>query len=128
MEKEMKPSEPPPLPRHLSFGRKGEELAVKALKKEGYKIIERNFRCPFGEIDIVARDGKTVVFVEVKARKSGELSPPYLAVGKAKRLKIKKSAQYYLNMKRASHVECRFDIVSIIAGEEPSLEIIRGAF
>ncbi|MBI5186003.1 MAG: YraN family protein [Nitrospinae bacterium] len=115
-------------PAHLDCGRKGEELALKLLQKEGYRIIERNFRCPFGEIDVVARDGKTVVFVEVKARESGRLSPPYLAVGKAKRMKIKKSARYYLNRKRAGQVECRFDIVSITFDDGPACELIRGAF
>lgn len=111
-----------------TLGKKGEEVAAEFLKKEGYQIIERNFRCPFGEIDIIARDGKTVVFVEVKTRSSDKLSPPYLAVKKTKREKIRKSAQYYLNSKRAGQVNCRFDIVSIVYGKDINIEVIKRAF
>lgn len=115
-------------PSHLRLGKKGEDLAEAFLKKKGYRIIERNFKCPFGEIDLIARDGKTVVFVEIKARTRATLSPPYLAVNKSKRKKIQKSAEYYLNIKKAGPVECRFDIVSIVFGADPEVELIQRAF
>lgn len=124
----MKSSGDPKISSHLNSGKKGEELALKYLQKKGYRIIERNFRCSYGEIDLIARDGKTVVFVEVKARSSGQLSPPYLAVNKNKRKKIQKTAEYYLNQNRAGQVDCRFDIVSVVLGEPPDIEIIKGAF
>ncbi len=113
---------------HLSLGKRGEDLAAKFLAKEGYRIIERNFRCPYGEIDLIARDGKTVVFVEIKTRTSARLSPPYLAVNKSKRQKIKKTAQFYLNLKKAGPVECRFDIVSVVPDGDPAVEVMQRAF
>ena len=113
---------------HLRLGKKGEDLAEACLKKKGYRIVERNFRCPFGEIDLIARDGKTVVFVEIKARSRASLSPPYLAVNKTNRKKITKSAEYYLSIKKAGPLECRFDIVSIVFGKDPEVEVIQMAF
>lgn len=62
-------------------GKKGEDIAVAYLKGKGYRIVERNYKCPLGEIDVVAKDGDTIVFVEVKSGKSEEFGDPQLAVG-----------------------------------------------
>ncbi len=71
----------------IRTGKKGEDIAVAYLKSNGYRIVERNYKCLFGEIDIVAKDGNTVVFVEVKSRKSEEFGDPQVAVGLEKQKK-----------------------------------------
>ncbi|HLE18234.1 MAG TPA: YraN family protein, partial [Syntrophales bacterium] len=68
----------------IRTGKAGEETAVRHLQKLGYRILERNYRCPVGEIDIVAKDKNTIVFVEVKSRKTEEFGDPELAVGAKK--------------------------------------------
>ena len=116
---------------NIRRGMEGEERAVRALKKKRYKIIERNFRTPAGEIDIVARDGECLVFVEVRTRTSVDFGLPQETVGAGKQKKLCNAARWYLQKKRIEDVECRFDVVAVIMGEEdrkPQIEVIKDAF
>ena len=103
----------------------GEMCATEFLKKQKYKIIDRNFRCKQGEIDIIARDKKTIVFVEVKARESAEFGQPSEYVTKSKIDKIKKAALVYLHENGLDDADVRFDVVEIL-GEE--INLIKNAF
>jgi putative endonuclease len=94
-------------------GSVGENAAALYLKKKGYRIIGRNYRTIYGEIDIVAMLGNTVVFVEVKARLTPSLGPPYLAVTKTKQSHIIKNALFYLKSRRLTGAPWRIDIVSV---------------
>lgn len=110
-------------------GQKGEALAAAHLAGAGYRIVERNYRCRFGEIDIVAWEGDTLVFAEVKSRRSAAYGPPALAVGLQKQRKISRIALHYLSEKRLSRTPARFDVVAVMllpAG--PRIELIRDAF
>ncbi|MBQ2711386.1 MAG: YraN family protein [Clostridia bacterium] len=106
-------------------GLKGEDIAAKYLEKHKYKIIERNFACRFGEIDIIAKDGKFIVFIEVKRRKSLKFGRPCEAVDLKKQQTIVTCATYYLSMKALVGKPVRFDVVEIL-GEEVNL--IKDAF
>ena len=94
-----------------------EEKAAVYLKEKGYKILEQNFYTFFGEIDLIARDKETIVFVEVKYRKTIKNGYPQEAVTYKKRQRIIKSAQYYLYQQNAFEKPCRFDVIAV-AGEE----------
>ena len=119
----------PPLDSRRQLGDAGEDLAAAALKQQGYKILERNYVCPLGELDLVARQGKTYVFIEVKTRKNERFGAPQEAVNPAKQRKLRLLADYYLKQKRLGEVAMRFDVVGIIMGEEgPRVEIIQDAF
>ncbi len=112
----------------VKLGEKGEELAVKFLKKNGYKIIEQNYKTPLGEIDIIAKDGDAIVFIEVKARESLAYGMPFESVNRAKKRKIARVALLYL--KRFKEVPpCRFDVISIYyENNKHQFELIRDAF
>ena len=97
--------------RQQKFGKKGEALAVRRLKKAGYKIIETNYRTQLGEIDIVAKDNDTIVFVEVKSRRSLHFGNPKQAVTLQKQKKISMVALYYLKTTGQSNAKARFDVV-----------------
>ncbi len=100
----------------LELGRWGEEEAARFLKRQGMKILERNLRTPVGEIDIVARDRKTLAFVEVKTRRSASYGSPQEAVGTAKQRQIIRSAQWYLAQGGAAGLQPRFDVVAVMPG------------
>jgi len=91
----------------------GEDLAVDYLEKKGYRIIQRNYRFEHGEIDIIAEDGKVLVFIEVKARRSKEFGEPEDAVTPRKREKIRVTADGYLFENNIDDKECRFDVIAI---------------
>ncbi len=117
--------------RHIERGIEGENSAVRALKESRYKIIERNFRTPAGEIDIVARDGKCLVFVEVRARGSIEFGFPQETVVEKKRKKLCTAARWYLQKNRIDPDDCRFDVVAVLMEDErddPRVEVIKDAF
>ncbi len=97
----------------LSLGRWGEEEAARFLRRLGMKIVERNLRTPVGEIDIVARQGKTLIFVEVKTRRSDAFGTPQEAVGPAKQRQIIRAAQWYLGDGRGRGLQPRFDVVAV---------------
>ena len=103
----------------------GEDLAVKHLVRQKYKIIARNYSCPTGEIDIVALDKKTLVFVEVKARANQSFGLPGEAVNKPKQWHIAKTAQYFIHEYQVFSLEKRFDVIEIL-GEK--INHIKNAF
>lgn len=97
-----------------SVGRDKEALAAEYLEKSGYRILERNFYCRVGEIDIIARDGDTYVFVEVKYRKTAGFGMPEEAVSRIKQDKIYKTAMYYIyRHHKGNDVLCRFDVIAV---------------
>ncbi|MDD5496345.1 MAG: YraN family protein [Candidatus Omnitrophica bacterium] len=111
-------------------GSLGEATASRYLRKRGYRIIEANFRTPMGEIDLVARLKRMIVFVEVKTRSTGSFGPPYLSVTKRKERHIINNALYYLNSHDMMHASWRIDIVSIrlnVADEAEDIEIFENA-
>jgi putative endonuclease len=112
------------------FGRKGEAIAEKHLRVSGYRILERNYRTPVGELDLVAMDGETLVFVEVKARRGTLFGAPEEAVGSHKRRQLERAALVYITRKRKENLPCRFDVVSVMAGprSDARVEIIKDAF
>lgn len=111
------------------YGAQSESLAARLLKRRGYTILETNYRTPLGEIDIIARDRDTIVFVEVKARRSLGFGGPKWAVTPKKQRKISMVALYYLKTTRQSQAKARFDVVAIRSlTEPPQVEIIRNAF
>jgi putative endonuclease len=111
------------------FGRESESIAARYLKKQGYKILEQNYRTKIGEIDIIARDKQTLVFVEVKARKSDRFGNPKWAVTPKKQRKISMIALYYLKLTKQSNVKARFDVVTISNEQDkPKVEIVKNAF
>ena len=111
------------------LGDAGEDLAAAALKKQGYKILERNYVTHLGEIDLIARHRGALVFIEVKTRKSLRFGAPQDAVTPAKQARLQKLADYYLQRQRLGEVEVRFDVVGItIKAEQPEIEIIQDAF
>lgn len=114
----------------FDLGEFGEEEACKFLKKNGYQILDRNFRTRGGEIDIIARRGKTMIFVEVKARSSVEFAHPWEAVGFRKRQHLKTAARRYIREKALTGWEYRFDIISITIDDslKPEIEWIQNAF
>lgn len=118
-------------PTNIERGIEGEKHAARALKKKRYKIIDRNFRTPAGEIDIVARDGKCLVFVEVRTRASVDFGLPQETVVASKRKKLCNAARWYLQKKHIDEVDCRFDVVAVIMDDEsvkPQIEVIKDAF
>ena len=111
------------------FGEKGESMAARYLKTTGYKIIEKNYRTQLGEIDIIAQDGKTIVFVEVKSRRSVQFGSPKWAITPQKQRKISMVALQYLKKTDQSSAKARFDVVTIIATrDKQTIEIIKNAF
>ncbi|MBN2538611.1 MAG: YraN family protein [Deltaproteobacteria bacterium] len=110
-------------------GKHGEDIAVARLLQDGYRIIERNYRCRYGEIDIVAMDAGDVIFVEVKSRKSDRFGLPEEAVGTTKQKKISKVALQYLQEKGLTDHNVRFDIVAIrFLPQGNRVKIIKDAF
>lgn len=113
----------------IAIGRRGEKEAEKALKKGGYRIIERNFRCRHGEIDIVAQDGDTIVFVEVKTRGSDRFGSPGSSVDSRKQRHMVMASSVYIAEKGLVDCLARFDVVSVeIKDGRCSTELIKDAF
>jgi putative endonuclease len=112
------------------LGAFGEDLASKYLEDNGYKVLERNFSCRAGEIDIIALDVDTVVFIEVKTRTSERFGMPSEAVSPTKQKKLVKTALYYMQCRKLFDYMCRFDVIEIIVDEENNrhINLIRDAF
>jgi putative endonuclease len=111
------------------LGKEGEKVAERYLQKKGYKLIARNYRCPVGELDLVALDRRVIVFVEVKTRTGHGFGTPLEAVEFRKQRKMIKAAQYFLSTKGLHQREARFDVVGISwAQREPVVEHIENAF
>ena len=106
-------------------GIKGEEEAARFLARCGYAILDKNVRTRAGEIDLVAKEGKTLVFVEVKTRKDLAGDPPQAAVNTRKQNRLGKLALGYLKLRRLREVPCRFDVVAVIVNDEGGVKAIR---
>ena len=111
------------------FGKKAEELAARHLKRRGYKIIVRNYRTKAGEIDIIAREGRTLVFIEVKGRQSMRYGSAKAAVTARKQQQVSKVALWYLKETGQMDAKARFDVVAVTRkGGDDRIEIVRNAF
>jgi putative endonuclease len=114
---------------HLSLGTRGEEAAERFLRSLGYEVLDRNWRCRWGELDLVCTKGGTVVFVEVKTRKGEGLTTPAEALTPDKRSRIAAAARAYLSAKRFWERPCRFDLILAVSGDERlELEHVTDAF
>ena len=106
-----------------------EAEAASYLEKNGYQILEHNYRCRQGEIDLIARDGRYLVFIEVKYRRTLRSGYPEEAVDKRKQQKIWRTARYYLYRHGyGEDTPCRFDVVSITGEGPQAIRVIRDAF
>jgi putative endonuclease len=117
--------------RHLLLGKIGERHAARFLSKAGFAIVARNYRTPLGEIDIVARDGETLAFIEVKTRSSRAFGLPQEAVDCRKQRQLIRAAQVFLKAHGEPAVPCRFDVVAVTTGlgaRAADVTLIRGAF
>lgn len=108
-----------------TLGLKGEDAAARFLERCGYAILDRNVRTRAGEIDLVAKQGKTLVFVEVKTGKDLLGDPPQASVNTRKQHRLGRLATGYLRAKRLREVPCRFDVVSVIVNDEGGVKAIR---
>lgn len=117
-----------PDPRHRLGGR-GEDLAADFLQRRGYRLLARNYRTPWGEVDLIARHRGVVVFIEVKARRSDTFGLPQEAVHAAKQEKLRAVAEHYLQEQGLSETPVRFDVVAIrFTDRGPVIELIEDAF
>jgi putative endonuclease len=106
-------------------GTRGEDEAARFLTRSGYAIVDKNVRTRAGEIDLVAREGNTLVFVEVKTRRDMEGDPPQAAVNTRKQNRLGRLAHGYLKSKRIRQTPCRFDVISVIFNDEGAVKAIR---
>lgn len=121
-----------------ALGQHGEALAVAALKSEGYRIVITNFRVPIGrnskgvqvtgEIDIIALDGETLCFIEVKTRRSEDFLPAIASVDRRKQRQIARTARVYRRLFAIENISQRYDVVTVIVGDvqAPEIEVIKG--
>ena len=111
-------------------GQDGERAACRHLEQHGLQLLARNYRSPFGEIDLVMREGTELVFVEVRRRRSARFGTPAETVGADKQYRLRATAEHYLqHQPRGSQNPCRFDIVAITGeGHESRIEWLRNAF
>lgn len=114
-----------PIDTRRAIGVKGEDEAARFLARCGYAILDKNVRTRAGEIDLVAKEGKTLVFVEVKTRKDLEGDPPQAGVNTRKQNRLGKLAHGYLKLKRLREQPCRFDVVAVIVNDEGGVKAIR---
>ena len=112
------------------LGISGENTAVKFLRESGYKIIERNYRCKCGEIDIIAEEKGVLVFVEVKTIATDKAETAFDTIDSKKKEHISRAAEHYLRAKRKEDCLSRFDAIAIKYknGKEAEVELIKGAF
>ncbi len=110
------------------LGKAGEDRAAKFLTSQGYRILERNYRTPHGEIDLIALHQGTIVFVEVKTRTNDAFGAPELAVTPQKQRRMVNSALGYIKYRKLHQVPCRFDVVAISTAAEQELSLIQNAF
>ena len=107
------------------LGRKGEQMAAEALQEHGYRIVEQNFRCRYGEIDLIAEENGDLVFVEVKTRRGTTFGQPEEAVTLTKRRKLAQVASYYLDVHNAGDRSWRIDVVAIDFNQQGKFQEIR---
>ena len=112
----------------IGTGQTGEDLAVCYLENQGYTIVERNYRKRIGEIDIIARDGECLVFIEVKTRTNRRFGSPFDAVDFRKQQQISRVALAFMTQHRCGEVPVRFDVIGVHLEESPRVELIKNAF
>ena len=114
----------------LSLGTRGEISACGFLKKHGYEILEKNYKCKLGEIDLICRRQGRLAFIEIKTRTSVQYGTPQEAVNLQKQEKIFKVAQYYMKEKKLTKIPVAFDVVAILwkEGQAPEMRLIVDAF
>ena len=105
-------------------GRLGEDLAARYLLDQGYIVVERNYRKRFGEVDIIAREKQTLVFIEVKTRQSQQYGSPFEAVDSRKQRQLTKIALDYLLTHRHDGGEARFDVIAVVLDKQQTLVTI----
>lgn len=114
---------------HKAKGKRGEEQAVEYLKGLGFEIIELNYRCRLGEIDIIAKDEDTLVFLEVKTRSTAGFGEPEAAVNLAKQKRISRVSLHYLQSHHNPEQKARFDVVAVDCTKDPpQIRLIKDAF
>jgi putative endonuclease len=114
---------------HLALGRWGEDEAARHVRHNGWRILRRNFRAPGGgEVDLVCRDRETLVFAEVKTRRSEESGRPFDAVDGAKQALIRRGALHWLRLLDMPDITFRFDIIEVLAGDTVEIRVIESAF
>jgi putative endonuclease len=113
-----------------SLGDWGERVASKYLADQGYLLVASNYRCRYGEVDLIGKDGATWCFVEVKTRRNSGYGCGFDGVTAVKRKRMAQSALYYLNEASLFEVEARFDVVSIdfVSGDDYRIDLIKNAF
>jgi putative endonuclease len=129
----------PPTPAHFELGRLGEALAIEHLEQAGYRIVASNFSLPIGrnmrdvvvkaEIDVVAYDGSTLCFIEVKTRATDDFAPPQVNVDLRKRRQIARAALAYRRMLGLVNEPYRYDVVTVVAkrdGAEVQIQLLKG--
>jgi putative endonuclease len=115
-------------PRQL-LGKEGEKVAERYLRKKGYRVVERNYRCPAGEVDLIVLDRRVIVFVEVKTRTDHRFGTPLEAVESRKQRKMIQAAQFFISQKKLHQRDARFDVVGISwPGGDPVVQHIQNAF
>lgn len=121
---------PHPGPFRASLGERGEIAACGFLKEHGYEILEKNYKCKLGEIDVIARRGGRLAFVEIKTRTSQQFGTPQEAVHLQKQEKIFKVAQWYIKEKNLAKAPVAFDVVAVLwrEGQAPEMRLIADAF
>jgi putative endonuclease len=113
----------------ISLGKLGEDLACRELERRGYAILARRYRTRSGELDIIARDGRTIVFVEVKTRETSAFGLPAEAITSLKQRRMVRLATQYLAVNRLGDCPCRFDVVSVeFHNEQPCITVYSNAF
>jgi putative endonuclease len=113
----------------LCLGKFGEELALKKLKRLGYKKIVRNYSCRLGEVDLIARDGDTLAFIEIKTRRGASIGCAKEAVNARKRRQLSKVALAYMKSNDCCEAKARFDVVAInLKDGNTQIEVIKDAF
>lgn len=111
-------------------GRRGEQVAISFLKEKGYRILDKNFHCKLGELDIVAQEGNQIVFVEVKTRQNLDFGLPQESLNYFKKKRLTRLALFYLASHYLKDVPCRFDVVAVVfkEGNPKSIRLIKNAF
>jgi putative endonuclease len=113
----------------IDLGKYGEQLALKKIKSLGYSEIARNYRCPLGEVDLIAKDGDCLVFIEIKTRKGRAPGYAKEAVNARKRRQISKVALAYMKSRECCDVRARFDVIAVSVGQgTPQIEVVKNAF
>lgn len=115
-----------PQAEHLKLGSAAEDAAADFLQQKGLKLIARNFRCPYGEIDLIMQDGKTLVFIEVRLRNNNNFGGAAMSITQSKQQKLKRSAERYMQIH--GECACRFDAVLMQTIDTSTLEWVHNAF